>query len=358
ENDVTAAIATGLRGQLSGERAALAAGEPRGTDDLEAYNLFLRGRYAWSKRGETSLRTAIDLFNQALTRDPSFARAHAGLAMAYVVLPVFTTSMSADSATGMAMRSANRALAIDSTLADAHLALAYAHKMRWEWSDAERHFRVAASLAPDDAGVHHWYGVYLYAVGEVERSAQELSRARELDPFMATIGTDHAVALYGARRFDEARAEVHRAFVLDTTKSDTWFMAGLIQLAQGRPDSALVSLETARRRGTGFDVTPYLSAAHRALGDARTADSLYVDVRRRYAAGRALAYDLAVAAASAGDVDAAMAALRQIVERRDALATELPLPCDPLFDALKVDPRFERLLTGAGMKVCPAARPR
>ncbi|HJU91278.1 MAG TPA: protein kinase, partial [Gemmatimonadaceae bacterium] len=256
ENDVTAAIATGLRGRLSGERASLAAGEPRGTDDLEAYNLFLRGRYAWSKRGETSLRTAIDLFNQALTRDPSFARAHAGLAMAYVVLPVFTTSMSADSATGMAMRSANRALAIDSTLADAHLALAYAHKMRWQWSDAERHFRAAASLAPDAAGVHHWYGVYLYAVGEVERSAQELSRARELDPFMATIGTDHAVALYGARRFDEARAEVHRAFVLDTTKSDTWFMAGLIQLAQGRPDSALVSLETARRRGTGFDATP------------------------------------------------------------------------------------------------------
>lgn len=156
EDDVTAAIMYELRGALTGERAVVAADAPRGTTNLAAYDLYLRGRYAWSKRGERGLLDAVELFNDAIRRDPNFARAHAGLAMAYVVLPVFTASPSVDSALALAKRSATRALALDSTLADAHLALAYGLKMQWRWADAEPHFRAAVAMSPDDATVRHF----------------------------------------------------------------------------------------------------------------------------------------------------------------------------------------------------------
>jgi serine/threonine-protein kinase len=355
QDEVATAIAAELRGALTGERAYVPAGVPRGTRDAKAYDLFLRARYAWNRRGERGLRTAIDLFQQALARDSAFARAHAGLAMSYVVLPVFSATIPTDTALARAQRSAARALQFDSSLADAHLAMAYVDKMHWRWNDAARHFDAAATLAPDDATVHHWYGVHLSAVGRVNDAVRELSLARSLDPFLPTIGADGAIALYASRRYAEARAEIQRAFVLDTAKSDTWFVLGMIQLAQGHADSAVRSIETAGQLGSGFELRPFLSAAYRARGDTASANASYGEIQRDYAAGRALAYEMAIAAAAAGDRDAALEAVARIVRDRDPLVTELSFPCDPLFDSLKADPRFARLLEGAGMSVCPAS---
>jgi serine/threonine-protein kinase len=351
EDDVTNSIAAALRDTLSVTTANVDR-SPRGTTNVDAYDEYLRGRYAFSKRGERGLLTAIDLFQRAITREPTFARAHAGLAMAYVVLPIFSGTLSTDSALALAITSGNVALGLDSSLADAHLAIAYARKMQWQWQLAERHFHAAATLSPDDAGVHHWYGVHLYAQGDIERSVEELARAKELDPFTATIGTDGAIALYGARRLTEARAEIQRAFALDTAKSDTWFILGLIQLAQRQPDSAAASLLRARSLGTGFDVRSYLSVAYRAQRKSSVADSIYSEVHRDYRLGRATPYDMAVAAVSAGDRTTAIAAVERIVEQRDMLVTELTLPCDPLFDPLRTDARFGRMLASAGMKPC------
>jgi serine/threonine-protein kinase len=352
QDEITHAIVTALRGTLAGEPAT---GAPRGTADLEAYDLYLKGRFFWAKRGEMGLRSAIDFFGRAIARDPDFARAHAGLAMSYVVLPIFTSSIPADSAIVLAQRSGERALALDPTLADAHLALANALKMKWRWAESERHFREALALAPDDAPAHHWYGVYLYALGRPEESARELQRAREIDPFGSTIATDGAIALYAARRFGEARAEIQRAYSLDSTKSDTHLILGLIQLAMGHADSALQSFENARRHGIGMDVRPYLSVSYRALARHREADAIYAELRRDYNDGRALAYDVAIAAIGAGDLLSALGAVERIIEERHMFVTELSLPCDPLFDSLKSEPRFGQLLSRAGMQVCPPA---
>ena len=350
EDDVTAAIAGELRGTLSGQATRVSSDALRGTSDQEAYDLYLRGRYAWSKRGERGLRTAIELFDAAIARDENFARAHAGLAMAWVVLPVFTSAVSADSALTMAQQSGSRALALDSSLADAHLAIAYAHKMKWRWGDAERHFSAATALAPEDATIRHWYGVHLYAVGDIPHALEQFERARTLDPFATTVATDGAIALYAARQLAEARAEIRRSLMLDSTRSDTWFIQGVIQLAQGRADSAVTSFETARRRGTAFDMRSYTSVALRRLGLDREADVAYAELRRDNDAGRGSPFDVAIAATAAGDTGTAMAAVQRIVDRRDMLVTEVSLPCDPLFDPLRANPGFERLLAGAGMR--------
>jgi serine/threonine-protein kinase len=350
EDEVTGAIARELRGSLASERRLSGSDLLRGTNDQEAYDLYLRGRYAWSQRG-AGLRPAIDLFNAALARDPKFARAYAGLSMAWVVMPVFAPAASGDSALRLAQESGNRALALDSSLADAHLAVAYGHKMRWRWAEAERHFRMAVALAPDDATAHHWYGVHLYAVGDVTQSVEQFRLARELDPFATTVALDGAIALYSARRYDEAFTEARRGLALDSTRSDLRFIQGLIQLAQGRADSAAGSFETARRqRHAAFDMRAYLSVAHRALGRAREADTEYAALRRDNAAGRGNDYDLVVAAVGAGDSAAALAGVQRMVAHRDVLATELSLPCDPLFDPLRSNPRFERLLASGGMR--------
>jgi TolB-like protein/Flp pilus assembly protein TadD len=354
EDEITHAIVGALRGALGGEPATVAAGAPRGTTDLEAYDLYLKGRFFWARRGEVGLRKAIEFFDRALARDPGFARAHAGLAMAYVVLPLFT-AFPADSALRIAERSATRALALDSTLADAHLALAYALKMQWRWAESERHFREALALAPGDAAVHHWYGVYLSATGHPDQAVTEIKRARELDPFSTAMAGDLATALHAMRRFNEALTEIHRGIVLDPTESDTPFLLGTIQLSMGRPDSALRAFETARRLGTGLDIRPYLVVSYRALGRERESDHAYAELRRAYKEGGAEAYAMAIGAIGARDRPAALDALERAVEQREMIVTEFSLPCEPIFDPLKSEPRFSELVKRAGMQKCPLA---
>jgi len=352
QDEIARSIVTALQGALAGGTGQRLTRAPRGTDDLEAYDLYLKGRYFWSRRGREGLTKAIDYMNRAVARDPSFARAHAGISMAYAVLPFFDT-INPDRAMRLAEQSAARALALDSGLAEAHLALAYALKNRWRFSEAEREFQASLALAPNDAGVRHWYGVFLYAVGRVDESVAQLAQATTLDPFNTTAAVDRAVALYSARRFAEARAELDRTYRMDTTKSDTQWTLSMVYLAIGHPDSAISALEKVRSLGVGYDVRGYLSVAYRRLGRIREADSIDAELERDYRKGGTSASSLAIAASEAGEIPQGLQAIERAFEQRDVFLTEISLPCDPLFDPLKSDPRFERMLAGAGMKMCP-----
>jgi hypothetical protein len=200
--------------------------------------------------------------------------------------------------------------------------------------------------------VYHWYGVFLYAVGRAIESVDVLTRARELDPYNASIGTDGGVALYAARRFHDARLEAERTRLMDSTRSDNYLVIAWSLLALGFPDSAVLALERSRHLGTGFDVRSFLSVAYRRLGDIGGADSLRAALERDHLRGRALAYDVAIAAAGAGDVARALGMIGRTLEERSLLVTELSLPCDVLFDPLRHDPRFEPMLAAAGMQAC------
>jgi serine/threonine-protein kinase len=345
QDDITQAIVAALQGALLGSAQSHLT---RGTANLDAYDLYLRGRYYWSKRGEEGITKAIQYLSQSAEADPGFARAPAGLSMAYAVLPVFSHA-NPDSLMRLAAGHAARALALDSSLSEAHLALAYVLKNQWRFADSEREFRAALALAPNDATGHHWYGVFLYATGRVTESIAQMAQARQLDPFGSTIATDGAVALYSAGRFPEAQAELGRSLQLDSVKSDTWLVGGFVSLGEGKGDSAVATLRRARALGSGFDITPYLSVAYRRLGQNGEADRLYQDLRNRREKNP---LGTAIAAAAAGDRTVALEALRQTFASRDVLVTELSLPCDPLLAPLHSEPVFTDLLRNAGMVEC------
>ena len=352
QDDMARAIVAALAPTLAADGSRPAAHAVGGTEDLEAYELYLKGRYYWGRRGESGLRAAIGYFEQALARDSSFARAWAGLSMAQVVLPLFA-ALPADSLLALAGQNAQRALAIDSTLADAHLALAYALKMKWHWQESESEFRKALAFAPEDATVHHWYAVLLWCLGRMDESLEQLGQAKRLDPLAVSVQTDYVYALYLARHYNEALDQAERVWLMDTTRSDGSLAIGMMLLALGRPDTALGAIRTARRLGIGFDTRPFLSVADRQLGRTREADSLYQALLRDATRDPGLSYAVAIAAAGAGDLDRGLRAVRRTIEGRSIYVTEISLACEPLLDPLKRGPEFGQLLSRAGMRACP-----
>lgn len=205
-----------LQQQLAGDiadelRSTLSSAERQnvtnqGTQDAEAYSLYLKGRYAFYNRSYVRLQTAISLFNQAIARDPGYALAYSGLADVYSVLPVFGGNPSEDYPKSNA--AARRALELDSTLAHPHAVLG-SNEMSYDWDFAggEAEFKKAIELDPNDATARQWYAERLAAIGGREREAlAEIDLAHQLDPDAPVIRRVKGSVLVMARRFDEAIA--------------------------------------------------------------------------------------------------------------------------------------------------------
>ncbi|MEJ7812004.1 MAG: protein kinase, partial [Gemmatimonadaceae bacterium] len=184
QDEVTRAVAAALAPALGdrgvGATAAAAQGG-RGTTDAEAYELYLKGRYHYLERGRANVARSITYYRQAVARDPAFARAHAGLALAYGVLPVYVADPT-DSATALFAASAERALVLDSTLADAQLALSLALVRGLRFPEAEARFRAALAVDPSSVTGRQALGMLLLTFGRTDEALVELRHARELDP--------------------------------------------------------------------------------------------------------------------------------------------------------------------------------
>ena len=158
QQDITGAISTRLRERLSGEtKKRVAKG---GTNDPEAYQLYLKGRYYWEKRTREALEKSKDYFNQAIEKDPNYAMAYVGLADYYVVVPDYEPVRNTETAP-KAVAAARKALAIDDTLAEAHTAVASASQDLFDWAGTEREFKRALQLNPNYGNAHHWYELFL-----------------------------------------------------------------------------------------------------------------------------------------------------------------------------------------------------
>jgi serine/threonine-protein kinase len=328
----------------------------RGTADETAYELYLKGMYYWHERGADNVKRSIDLFQQAIARDPRFARAYAGLAFAYGVLGVYVPDPS-DSTLRLIKTAAASAIALDSTLADAQQALASALEGEFRWSEAEAHYRTALRIEPSNEFAHHSLGAMLVTLGHTEQAIAELRIATRLDPLAKSAGTMLAEALIDARRFRESEAESRRLLAIDSTFVLTLSSLGLAQALEGQTDSAVRTLER------GLRLYPDYGLLQQRLLFAYDAAGRRADVERMRAHLRLPGADN-TDGLLAGYADLLLGArepLMRLLTTREGERRWFDLlrggGCNPLDDPLWNDERYRTAMRALGIDPCPLAQP-
>jgi serine/threonine protein kinase/tetratricopeptide (TPR) repeat protein len=352
QDEFTKAIVTALTPALGGGGAASVASGSRGTDNLAAYDLYLKGRYFWLKRGTTSIERSIDYFNQAIAKDPKFARAYAGLALAQVILPEYTTTVS-DTMVDRGVASANRSLALDSTVADAEFALGFASDYQMRFAESERHFAKALALDPTNAIGHMWHATNQYAWGKIDDAVAELRAATKLDPLSAVVSGNLASVLGYAGKFDEARSVALKTLEIDSSSYvSTYDDLAEADVFSGRAAEALRAEQTSVRLGPEEPgVRGSLIFMYAAAGDWQHARQLRSAIESENK--KVNDPDLFHAALAFGEKEKALTYLEHAFAIRSFYAYTGSPGCDPYVDILKNEPRYIALMHSAGITICP-----
>ncbi|MCK4512798.1 tetratricopeptide repeat protein, partial [bacterium] len=347
QDDISLAIVSKLRLRLvSGDKEKLLR---RHTDDPEALNLCLKGRFFWNKRTEEHLRRAIDHYEQAIARDPGYALAYSGLADCYIVLPDYS-SVPPRTACPKAKDAVMRALEIDDTLVEAHASLALVRTIYdWDWAGAEREFERAIQINPSYATAHYWFALHLMWMGRMEEALRRIEIARELDPLSLVINRNLAQICIFARRYDEAIEALTRTIEMDPGFPVAHVLLGEAYSHKGMKKAALAEFQKELELSGGFGpgVDTRIGSAYVRLGMREKAE----EVSSRLAVHAREAFvkpsDLAEILFSLGENDRAFECLREAFEERDKGV--LGLKVYPVYDGVRSDPRFRALLSKMGL---------
>ncbi|MFL6276066.1 MAG: TPR end-of-group domain-containing protein [Blastocatellia bacterium] len=332
---VTEALALKLTGD---ERTRLV---KRYTDNADAYQAYLKGRYYYNRINEDDLNKAIESFEQALRLDPDDALADAGLSAVYAWGTQFYWR--AREAMPRAREMAERALALDEQLAEAHAALArvYAY-YDWDYAAAEREFKRALELNPGSADVHLWYGEYLALMGRFDEAVAAMKRAAQLDPLTPFVVIHPGLPAYLAGHYDEAIAYAQEGLKIDPNVRMIHIDLGLCYAMKGDSVRSIAELQRAIELGDHSPAAQTnLAFAYARAGDRATAQQKLKQALSS-ANGYVVPYFVATVYAALGDSEQAFAWLeRAYTERSNYLAW---LKTDPRMNGLRADPRFADLL--------------
>ncbi len=348
ETEIAKTIADMLQAKLSGSEKMMMAKRP--TENSEAYDLYLKGRYFWNKRTEADLRKSIDYFNQAIAKDPNFARAYAGIAQSWCVLTPYNGGAPMDTYP-QGRIAATKALSIDSTLSEAVAALASCKAMYdFDFPGARQEYERALELDPNDATTHHWFATdVLTNTGQHERELAEMKRAVELDPLSLVLQTNLGNAYVHNGRLDEAVAQFRKTIEMDANFYFAQWSYGLALELQGKIPEAIAQLEKGARMADDPSVLGFLGQAYAIAGRKEEAHQLLEKLlefrKQRYTP----AYALALIYLGLGDRNEALNWLEQSYRDHDGNAIG-PIRIDPLLIPLRGDPRFEALAE----KIVPA----
>jgi tetratricopeptide (TPR) repeat protein len=313
------------------------------THDSQARDCFYRGQYASRQRDAVMYAKAIELFRKAIAIDPNFAQANASLAVTLLNIAMFVFSPNGPLVTE-ARAAAERAIALDPASVDAHTAFAaLAHRVEWNWPEAERLYQRAVELDPVSANSHSAFCYALITRGRFPEAAKHLQYARELDPLNLGLRACSAQALYYQRRYIEADAELTELLEIAPRHGFAEFVRAFNALYSDRPQAARAAFERASATLPDHPSPHLLIAAALALeGRQREARDRLNAVLARFDGQYYCRYHLAIACAYLGDRDALYAALDQAAETRDMLLVSLPV--EPAFDAYHDDARFRSFL--------------
>ena len=341
QGDIAERVANELREQVLGGAPRLE--EARATHSTEAYIAYLRGRQQGNMRTEAGLRRAIELFQQALSLDESYAKAYSGLADSYATLALLEF-MPPKEAYPKAKEAVGRALVLDPHLVEAHTSLGQIRfQYDWNWQGAEEEFKEAISINPSYALAHHLFADYLKAMGRFDEALTEVGKAQELDPLSLAINTGAGHVLYLSRRFDEAIAQYRKAVELDPNFMQTHIWFGRPYLEKGMYKEAISELETGVKL-SGESTLALAMLGHGLASAGRREEAIVVleKLKERSKTRYVPSYWLAVVYNGFKDSGQTVSWLRKAFDERSSWLVWANV--EPRFDWLREDPDFKSLM--------------
>jgi pentatricopeptide repeat protein len=344
QNDIAEKIANALKNQLSPEDRQLLQKKP--TDNLEAYNLYLQGRWFWNKRTDKGLKKAIEYFDQVVEVDSNYAQAYAGLADSYTLLSEYG-SLPPKQAFPKAKASASKALEIDDTIAESYTSLAYVKLIvDKDWAGAEELFKRAIELNPSYTTAQQWYSFLLQVIGRFDESVAMMRGALKSDPLSLILNCAVGNRLYFARRYDESIEEE-----LKTLEMEPDFIPALTTLGNAYVKKGMFeeAFSTFQRMATltgvvGWGNQPTIGYAYAVSGQRKNALNVLEEYKRLRAAKQRYISPCKIAAiyTGLGKKDQAIEWLEKAYEEQSVLL--LYLNIEPLWDPLRSNPRFQDIL--------------
>ncbi|MFY9571190.1 MAG: tetratricopeptide repeat protein, partial [Blastocatellia bacterium] len=341
QQEISREVTSGLHLKLSGEESKRVARNY--TDNTEAYQLYLLGRYFWNKFTDEAIAKSIDYFQTAIEKDPNYALAYAGLSEAYNVLGS-NGPLSPKEALPKVKYAAEKAVDLDDNLAQSHMALgAFKLFYEWDWPGAERAFKRAMELDPSYAGPHELYGYLLRIMGRFDEALVEIRKAQALDPLSLLITGDSAETLRLARRYDQAIEENNKSLAMDPNFADAHFGRGLAYSLKGMHEQAVAEIEKAIiLSGNNTQIIARLGQVYAIAGNRSEArkiiERLRVESRARYTSP----LEIAMIYAALRESDNAFAWLTKAYDENATWLIELKV--EPAWDNIRSDPRFSDLL--------------
>ena len=340
QEDLAKDISDKLRLRLSGEEKNRLT--KHYTENPEAYRLYLKGSYHIEKYTPEEMRKGLECFNQALAIDPRYALAYEGLSAYYSSAVDWT--LSPNEAMPKAREAARKALEIDDDLAEAHTDIAYVHYCYdWDWAAAEREFRRAIALKPNDPMAHDLYAWLLASIGRADEALTEDKKAIDLDPLSLHTNTFLGVNLYYAHRYAQAIVQLRMTIDLDPSYWFTHSYLGRAYEQQGQFPEAIAEFHEAERLASGIaEPRALLARAYAVSGERGAAEKVLDELNEESKQIYVSPYDIALIYAGLGEKDQALAWLERAFAER---STWMPfLRVDTELDSLRSEPRFQDLL--------------
>ena len=354
QDEISNEISGKLRLQLT--RAEKKRLTKRHTENAEAYRLYLKGRHHWNRWTEEGFYKAIEYFQQAVEKDPSYALAYTGLADSYVLLG-WNSYLPPKEAFPKGKAAAMTALQLDPDLAEAHTSLAallWLHD--WQWEEAQTEFKRSLELSPTYPTANHWYAEYVMTMGRHEEAIARMKNGQELDPLSLIINVAVGWAFYFARRYDEAIEQLRRTVELDPNYPVTYWILGLLLRKTGCYELAITEGEKGVKLSGG---SPLMRAAlahtFGAAGRTKEAFQMLDDLTELAKQKYVAPYFFAGIHIGLGENDRAIEYLEKSYEEHSHWLIYLHI--DPSMDGLRDDPRFQDLLRRVGLPALTAAPP-
>ena len=349
QSEIARDVSGNLRAKLTGAEQQKVA--KNYTENPEAYQLYLRGRYHWNKRKADDIRRSIEYFQQAIDKDPTYALAYAGLAEAFILFPNYRLAP-AQEYYPKARAAAARAIEIDPNLAEGHNALATVmSNFDWKFAEAESEFRKAIELNPSYATAHQWYGEFLLSMGRYPEALSEMRKAQELDPLSLIINGMVGVVLRAGGYPEQAVEQLKKTIEMDPNFPRTHLFLGDTYQAMGRFEEAADELATHFLLNGGppdktAQLLEQIKNAARTGGEKGYSRKMAEIMEASAGPVKAPAPVIAGYWARAGETDKAFAVLEKSYAERDDGLISIK---DGKLDPIKSDPRYRDLLRRIGL---------